>query len=354
MDTVQFHRSDLDSFDAYVPSAFADLSGMIRLDSNENPYGASPRALEALTNMRAWHLYPRQDELRSAIAGYVGVEPENVVLGNGADETIDLLLRATLEPDEFVIDCPPSFEMYRVYTRAHRGRLIEAPRRGDFSLDAEEVTLACARTHAKAIIVGSPNNPDGGSLPRDDLLRLLEMRALLVIDEAYAEFAGESTVSLLAHHENLVVLRSFSKWAGLAGLRVGYAVMSPSLAAAVDKLRSPYNVNAAGLVAARASLEDLENLIANVRAIVAERERMGPALAQLGFLQPVPSRANFLLCRVDGFDAHSVKDRLKRENILVRAYGQPRLRQHLRITIGTPAQNDELLRALREVQREAR
>jgi histidinol-phosphate aminotransferase len=346
MRAAQFHRSDLDSLPEYVPSPMDGLEGIIKLDSNENPYGPSPRALAALANMQLWQFYPRQEELREAVAAYVGTNPDNVVLSNGADESIDLLMRATLEPNEVVIDCPPSFEMYRVYTQAHRGRLVEVPRGDDFSLDADAVRLACADTHAKTIIIGSPNNPDGGTLPRAELLRFLELPALVVLDEAYAEFAGESAIGLVPHHGNLVVLRTFSKWAGLAGLRVGYAIMPTLLAAAVNKLRSPYNVNAAGLVAARASLDDLEYLMSNVRAIVAERERMLSALTQIEFLQPLPSRGNFVLCRVVGHPAHEVKNHLKRRGILVRAYTGPRLSEYLRFTIGTRAQNDQVLKTL--------
>jgi histidinol-phosphate aminotransferase len=260
------------------------------------------------------------------------------------------LMRAILEPDDPVIDCPPSFEMDRVYTQAHRGRLVEVPRGDDFVLDPDAVMLACAKSHAKTIIIGSPNNPDGGILPRADLMRFLEMPALVVLDEAYAEFAGETAVDLVPHHSNLVILRTFSKWAGLAGLRVGYAVMPSALAAAVNKLRSPYNVNAAGLVAARASLDDLDYLMGNVRAIVAERDRMLHTLAKIQFLLPLPSKANFILCRVIGLSAHEAKNHLRIHNILVRGYAGPRTIDYLRFTIGTKAQNDRVLAALEEIQ----
>jgi histidinol-phosphate aminotransferase len=349
MQTLQFHRSDLDGLPEYAPVPVRDFARTIKLDANENPYGPSPRALAALANMQAWHYYPRQDELRTALAKYVGTNPDGVVVSNGADESIDLVLRATLEPSDVVIDCPPSFEMYRISAHGHRGQVVEVPRRIDFSLDTDEVVRVARRVGAKVIIVASPNNPDGGILSRGALVRLLELPSLIVLDEAYAEFSGESAVGLIAQNDNLVILRTFSKWAGLAGLRVGYAVLSSTLARAINKLKGPYNVNAAGLIAARASLDDREHLMANVRAIVAERERMQLALARLEFLHPLPSRANFLLCRVVGRDADEVNQHLLKRRILVRAYTAAPLREYLRVSIGTREQDDLVLAALAEL-----
>ncbi len=349
MQAPKFHRSDLDDLPGYIPAPVQDLSRVVKLDANENPYGPSPRALAALAAMQAWHYYPRQDQLRVALASYLGSDPKGIILSNGADESIDLVLRATLEPNDVVIDCPPSFEMYRISAHVHRGRVVEVQRRADFTLDTEEVIRVSERLHAKVIIVASPNNPDGGLLSRDDLKRLLATRALIVLDEAYAEFAGESAVGLIPEHDNLVILRTFSKWAGLAGLRVGYTVLASALAAEIDILRSPYNVNMAGLIAACASLEDPAPLMANVGAIVAERERMRPALAGLGYLQPLPSRANFLLSHVVGYDPHEVKEYLLRRGILIRAFTTPRLREYVRVSIGTREQNEMLLAALAEL-----
>lgn len=351
MDSTRFHRSDLATIKEYVAPPQRDLSKVIKLDSNENPYGPSPKAVQALANFNSWQFYPSQEELRLELARFVGTKPENVVVSNGADESIDLVLRATLEPGEVVIDCPPSFEMYRVYTQAHRGRLVQAERRDDFSLDLDGVAAVCKSDTVKIIIVGSPNNPDGMFLSSPDLERLLGLGVLVVIDEAYSEFSGESNVRLVAGHENLVILRTFSKWAGLAGLRIGYSVMSANLAAAVNKLRSPYNVNAAGIVAALASLDDQEYLITNVRTIVAGRERMFRELGQIDYLRPVPGRGNFVLCRVLNFDTQMLKNNLLEKNILVRAYQDSRLKEYIRITIGTPQQNEQVLAALKELRR---
>ncbi len=346
---LRFHRADLERLPEYVPSARPELKQVVKLDMNENPYGPSPRAIKALASAQEWHYYPEQEELRAALAAYVCVPPENIVLGNGSDESIDLLLRATLEPGDTVIDCPPSFQMYGVTARANRATLVEIPRRNDFSLDLEKVIFTVRSTNAKVVLLASPNNPDGGLLPRADLEALLALPSLIVVDEAYAEFAGESAVDLTTHHDNLVILRTFSKWAGLAGLRIGYAIMPASLARAVLKLKGPYNVNAAALIAARASLDDLDYLSSRVAAIVAERERMSAELARFWFLQPFPSRANFVLCGLNGLRARELRAELFDRGILIRSYQAPPLKNHVRITIGTPEQNELVLKALRAI-----
>ncbi|MCI0475751.1 MAG: aminotransferase class I/II-fold pyridoxal phosphate-dependent enzyme, partial [Anaerolineales bacterium] len=183
-----------------------------------------------------------------------------------------------------------------------------------------------------------------------DVERLLALPAILVLDEAYAEFAEQSYATRVPTQPNLIVIRTFSKWAGLAGLRVGYCIAPRTIAAKLLQCKSPENVNAAGNVAARASLDDLAYLMANVRRIVAERERLSAALANLGWIQPLPSRANFILCRVIGRTGKEVRDALEARGILIRAFGAPRLREYIRIAIGTPKENDIVLKMLKEMK----
>ena len=172
---------------------------------------------------------------------------------------------------------------------------------------------------------------------------------MLVLDEAYAEFAGESYATRVPTQSNLIVLRTFSKWAGLASLRVGYCIAPKVVAAKILQCKAPENVNSAGNVAARASLDDLDYLLGNVRRIVAERERMSAELAKLGWIQPLPSRANFILSRVVGRTGKEVRDALEARGILISAFGSPRLREHIRIAIGKPEENDAVLRAMRDL-----
>jgi histidinol-phosphate aminotransferase len=202
---------------------------------------------------------------------------------------------------------------------------------------------------AKAVLVASPNNPTGNPLRRDELDALLATGLLVVVDEAYVEFAGESYASLVPQRENLVVLRTFSKWAALAGLRAGYGIMPPALASVLMRIKQPYTPNVAAEVAMLASLDDRERLMEGVRTIVQERERMRRGLETLEFAQVFPSEANFLLVRLPGAEGREVRDALARRGCFVRYFDTPRLRACVRISVGLPDQNDRAVEALREL-----
>ncbi len=317
-----------------------------KLDGNENPYGPSPRVLEALGNFENYHRYgdPKQRELRNAIGEYVGVGAEHVVAGAGSDELIDLLLRVTLAPGDAIIDCPPTFGMYGFSTRVAGGRVIETPRREDFSLDIE--AIAQAAPNAKLIFVASPNNPTGNPLTAEELEKLLATGLLVVVDEAYAEFSGSSVASQVPERENLVVLRTFSKWAGLAGLRAGYGILPTALADVLMHMKPPYSPNIAAEVAMLASLEDREALMERVREIVRERDRMAKSLSTLETLDIYPSDANFVLVRIHGGNGQKLRDDLAASGIFVRYFDTPRLQDYIRISVGTSGDTDRVVEAL--------
>lgn len=357
-DSDRLLRQDLLHFAPYTPAAvtIADMERVIKLDANENPFGPSPKALAALADTRVWNRYATQDELRPAIAEYVGVPEEHIVVGNGADEVIDLVERIFLQPGDCIVDCPPSFEMYGKYAAINGARVLEVPRRdpsptvgAGFSVDVDEIERAVAREHPKMVLIANPNNPDGSLMPPEQVERLLSLPAIIVLDEAYSEFSGSSLVERVPSQPNLVVLRTFSKWAGLAGLRIGYCVAPKAIADQVLRTKSPYNVNAAAIVAARASLEDAEYLRGNVRRILAERDRLLAVLARSDVLEPLPTSTNFILCRVRGRSARALRDDLAQRGILIRAFGTPRLRDFVRVSVGTPEQDDALLSALNEM-----
>jgi len=337
------------SLEAFSARLGIPVERLVKLDANENPYGPSPKALEALAKGANYHIYPDPDQrrLREALSSFTGQPASRIVVGNGADEIIDLLLRATLDPGDSVIDCPPTFGMYSIDTGVCAGRLVEVPRRADFSLDVDGIVAAATKTGAKLLFVASPNNPDGSRTPPEQIERLLALPLLLVVDEAYVEFAGQSLAHLSAHHENLVTLRTFSKWAGLAGLRVGYGIVHEALASFLWKIKQPYNLNVAAELAALASLDDREYLLANVARLLAERERLVAALAELPWLHAYPSQANFVLCRLRGRTAADLRETLARQGILVRYYHKPGLSDCVRISVGRPEQTDALLDALR-------
>jgi histidinol-phosphate aminotransferase len=323
---------------------------LIRLDANENPYGPSPGVVRALARYEGYGFYPDYRAVKGAVARHIGTEPGNVVLGNGGDEIIDLAVRLFVEPGQGVIICPPAFGMYAVCTKAHRGRVLSVPRHDDMTVDVEGIEALVASKGADAVpkllFVASPGNPDGQAIPLQTIQRLLRLPLAVVVDEAYVEFGGESAVPMLSAHPNLIVLRTFSKWAGMAGLRLGYAATQAPIALAMARLQPPYHVNAAAVVAALTTLDEMDQARSTVERIVAERDRLHAALADLPGAAPIPSQANFILCRLEGRSGQEVAEALAARGILVRCFSAPSLADALRITVGRPDQNDALLAAL--------
>lgn len=352
-------RADIAAMEAYTPTAslevFAEqlqrpVAQLIKLDANENPYGPSAAARAALASLDTVNIYPDPEArvLRSMLAGYTGVDASHILVGAGADELIELILQVFIEPGDAIINTPPTFGMYSFDAPLYFARVIDVERRADFSLDVEAIETAAYTADAKLLFLCSPNNPDGSLISPETVERLLDLPLVVVLDEAYIEFGGaESLARRAAASENLIVLRTFSKWAGLAGLRVGYGVFPAGLMAHLWKIKQPYNLNVAADAAARASLADLPALRANVERIIAQRRRLERELAAAPYLTPYPSHSNFVLCRVEGMDAFTLKQRLAQEfGILIRHYSTPRLRDHVRISAGTPEQIDALLAAL--------
>jgi histidinol-phosphate aminotransferase len=379
-DLICPHVYELEAYEAPDWQALAHRAGLptdrlVRLDANENPHGLTPKAVAALARFGGYGFYPDYRPLVAAIARYAGVPAECVVLGNGGDEIIDLAVRTFVAPGDEAIVCTPAFGMYAVSVAGHRGRVQTVPTHDDFSPDVAAIEALFAHAlgipehqlgpdtatpgitehqlgrgrSPKLLFLTSPGNPAGQSVPLDTVRRLLALPLAIVVDQAYLEFGGESATPLLDEYPNLVIARTFSKWAGLAGLRLGYALASPEVAAAMNRLRPPYNVNVAAAVAALAILDDPAEAQDTVARIVAERERLQAALADIPGIQPLPSQANFVLCRLDGRSGRETAAALAGRGILVRSFADPRLATAIRITIGRPEQNDALLAALRTV-----
>lgn len=354
----------IEELEEYAPETMEEMAQrlglpvgqLIKLDANENPYGPTRRTMALLNGFSEFHRYPDavSRRLREAIGEYLDVDPDRVVVGNGSDELIDLIMRL-FRPSPLgggiaqVIDCPPSFSMYAFYGISHDLRVRRVPRRDGFRLDLRAIEAMCARDpHPRLLFLASPNNPDGQLLTDAEFERLIELPVVMVLDEAYVEFANASRVSLTATYDNLIVLRTFSKWAGLAGLRVGYGVFPEALMPALWKLKSPYNVNVLAQAAALSTLEDLEEAQATVARIVAEREKLAAKLREFSFLRVIDSQANFLLCRVRGVSINTVRRAVEKRGIILRYYGGD-MQDYVRITVGTAMQNESLLVALRSV-----
>ncbi|MCS7062114.1 MAG: histidinol-phosphate transaminase [Anaerolineae bacterium] len=346
-----------------------DPSQIVKLDANENLYGPSPRALQAIAQCGAFHIYPDPDQtaLREAISAYINVPAAQVLCGAGADEVIDLLTRAFVQPGDVVIDLPPTFGMYRFESDVVNARYIAVPRRPDFSVDVDAVCAAVmdmqsAGQTPKLLFLSNPNNPDGSLIDEDDLRRLLELPLVVVLDEAYIDFSGRpSCAAWVCEWDNLVVLRTFSKLAGLAGLRVGYGVFPLQIIRHLWKIKQPYTPNVAASVAAIAALSDPDYLRDTVQRIVAERERLKGALKEVGWLHVYPSHTNFVLCRVDRTRAPDtllrssepigkvLKQALQDRGVLVRYFDKDGLRDCVRVSVGKPEHTEALLNALRDI-----
>jgi len=332
---------------------------LTKMDANENPYGVSPKTRKALAELSYPHIYPDPESraLRQALSDFTGVPVPYLMAGSGADELLDLILRAYLEPGEKVAICPPTFGMYSFDTLVNTGQVVEIPRNADFSLDLPALLQTVKTEQPKVLFVTRPNNPDGGMPSAEEMQALLDLPLLVVVDEAYIEFTtdggrlGES-LSLIREVEkrsNLVVLRTFSKWAGLAGLRVGYGAFPQWLITALWKIKQPYNVNVAGTQAALASLADLDWLAGNAALLREERTRLFNALQGISYLSPFPSETNFILCRVSGRSAAELKNSLAQKGVLVRYYTSKGLSDCIRVSVGRPQDTDRLIKALEDL-----
>jgi histidinol-phosphate aminotransferase len=364
MDTAQVAaliRPEILKMDPYTPIVpFEVLSArlglpaeqIIKVDANENPYGPSPRVAEALARYPYYHIYPDPNHtiLRQALESYVGVGREHLMLGTGSDELLDVVVRLFVQPGDGIVNCPPTFGMYPFLGGVAGAKILSVPRGERFAVDtaAVEALFGGRDPPPKLIFVASPNNPDGSVLSTTDLQRLLTLPAIVVVDQAYVEFGGEDFGPLVPHYANLIVMRTFSKWAGLAGLRVGYGIFPVDVIGHLFRIKQPYNVNAAAQAAVLASLDDLATLRERVGTLIAERERLYRGLQAIDYLNPYPSQSNFVLNRVQGRDAADLKMALERRGILVRYYQSQGLQDCIRISVGTPQQNTRVLAALQE------
>jgi len=328
------------------------LADVVRLSANENPLGPSSRVVEAIRReAERVHLYPDggSSALRDALGHRLGVSPAQIVVGNGADELIGLVALAAFDPGDEVVVPTPSFEPYGTSVALAGGRVVPSPLAG-YETDLDDVRRRVT-DRTKAVMLCSPHNPATTIIRRESLVRLLEALGedppLVVLDEAYRDFCDDPDypdgVSLLARFPRLLVLRTFSKIAALAGLRVGYAVGALQSVDRLNRVRAPFNVNRLGQVAALASLDDPEHRERTRRLVLQERAFLSLELARRGFTFP-PSQANFFLVKVPG--ATAVRERLLRTGLVVRDGAAVGFPDHLRISIGTREANERLLRGL--------
>jgi histidinol-phosphate aminotransferase len=343
-----FFRPNIAALQGYTPGEQPQHDGYIKLNTNENPYGPSPRVIAALKKAlnSSLRLYPEplSDSLRAVAASVYGVGPENIIVGNGSDELLAILMHSFIGPGDRVAFPSPTYSLYETLIAIQGGIKTQAEYPEEFSLPQ---TLA--GQNASLTFLCNPNSPSGTlvSLPEISWLARA-VSGILVVDEAYVDFAdgeGASALPLIRQLPNLVVLRSFSKSFSLAGMRIGLAFATGEIIAGMMKVKDSYNVNRLSLVAATAALQDLDWMARNVRRIQRSRRKLSAGAKKLGF-RVLPSHANFVLIRRPGENLKPVYEGLKRKKILVRHFDVPELRDSLRITVGTPREVAALLDAL--------
>lgn len=326
----------------------------IKVNQNENPYEI-PRDLKGdilLTFMeKSWSRYPPfvPDELHGALGVHYGFPGSWILAGNGSNELLQAIFATTIEPGDKVVGFAPTFSLYALLTRLGGGDFVTIDTPSPFRVDVEQLAALAVKERAKVTLACSPNNPTGFQLAREEVLHLVRAApGLVVVDEAYVEFASHSVTDMVGSHENLVVLRTFSKALSMAGLRVGCAIAHPAVLTQITKGKLPYNINTFSVTAVTMALRRHDLFAGAIRQILHDRERLHSALSAMGRLRVIPSQANFLLVHFAGGARAAYLELLKR-GILVRdVSSNVNLADHLRLSVGTTAEVDRMIAALKE------
>jgi histidinol-phosphate aminotransferase len=336
----------------YVPGEQPRLANLVKLNTNENPYGPSPRALAAIraATDESLKLYPdpNAEQLKRAIGKYHGVGAQNVFVGNGSDEVLAHIFLGLLKQARPILFPDISYSFYPVYCALYQVAFETIPLADDFSIQVDGYIKPNG-----GIIFPNPNAPTGCLVPLTDIERLLQANteSVVVIDEAYVDFGGESAIPLTARYPNLLVVQTLSKSRSLAGLRVGFAVGHADLIEALERVKNSFNsypLDRLAIAGAVAAYEDREYFEKTCKAVIATREKLIGELKALGF-EVLPSKANFIFARHPQHDAEKSALALRQRSIIVRHFKLPRIEQFLRITVGTDEQCVALIAALREI-----
>jgi len=342
MSESSYFRACIDRMEGYVPGAQPAGTVYAKLNANENPYPPSPKVLAGLAEAAngLLRLYPdaMATPLRQKIAEYHGISPERVLVGNGSDDLLTMILRSFVDEGQVVAAPRPTYPLYEVLVNIQNGtmRWVDFP--DDFSLPP-----GLAVPGARVTFLANPNSPSGTWIDPDAIDAFAaRIEGILVVDEAYVDFADGHCLGLLDRRPNVILLRSFSKSFSLCGVRVGYGLASESIVEGLTKVKDSYNVNRFAVAAGIAALDDVAAMRANAAILRAERARLAEGLERLGF-SVLPSHANFVAAVCTDPSAPEVAEALAREGILIRTFGDPRLADWVRISLGTPEQNTRVL-----------
>jgi histidinol-phosphate aminotransferase len=343
-----YFRENIEKMQGYEPGLQPAQRNIIKLNTNENPYPPSPEVMKVLSEIKAEQLRrypdPMGNMFRQAAGEVIGVPPEYIICCNGADELLNMAVRAFCDESRPLAYPVPTYSLYPVLAALQNCKTIEVPFDGEFNLPT-----GLTKTEAALTIVCNPNAPTGSFVNVGEMASLAdEIKGVLLIDEAYVDFAEENCAGLVKNFNNVIILRSMSKGYSLAGIRFGYAIAQPGLIAGLMKIKDSYNVDAVAIAVATAAIKDLKHFKKSVEKIKKDREILTAQLRVLGF-EVAASSANFVLARCGKLQASEIYEKLVQRNIYVRYFNLPGLADKLRITVGTNEQNDKLVLALREI-----
>jgi len=345
---MSYFRENIERAEGYTPGFQPSGDKVVKLNTNENPYPPSPKVLDALGQITVEQLRrypdPAGSRFRWAASEVLGVPADYIMCCNGGDDLLTIAVRAFCDERRAVAYPVPSYSLYPVLANLQNCPTREIEFDDKFNLPAK-----LAETNAALTIVCNPNAPTGTFISPNELASLAEKLAgVLLIDEAYVDFAEENCIGLVKKLDNVIILRSMSKGYGLAGIRFGYAIAQPSIITGLMKVKDSYNVDTLSIIAAAAAIKDQQYFRQTIEKIKTERRRLAQQLQQSGLVVP-DSQANFLLAKCNNCQAKEVYEKLVQRNIYVRYFPYPRLEDKLRITVGTAQQNDKLVAALKQI-----
>ncbi|MBS7625481.1 histidinol-phosphate transaminase [Candidatus Bathyarchaeota archaeon] len=328
---------------------------IVNLGSNENPYMLPEDIIEKIAGeLHKVNRYPNPSymDLKEAISDYIGLPPNHITVGNGSSDLIDMICKATLNPLDKIVIPLPTYTLYMLTSMFWEAEIKYLETEGE-GFDVRASSLEPHMKNAKLVFLGSPNNPTGRSIDRKELEEMLKFESpLIIVDEAYAEFSGKTAIELVKNSENLIVLRSMSKYFCLAGLRIGYAVSNPKIIEGLEKVRLPFNVNRLAQTAAVQALKSLKHFRAIGEEINREREDLSRELKTIGF-EPIPSDSNFLMVKLpEGQDSEIFTHRLASKGVIIRSLKNlPGLTsgEYVRVTVGRRGENKKFLEVCREI-----
>lgn len=352
---MNYVRPNIAQMHGYVPGEQPKVAGLIKLNTNENPYPPSPAVVaalrEALDDRLRLYPDPSATGLREKLAARYGVEAGNIIVGNGCDDILNLCVRAFCGEGEKLAYFWPSYSLYPVLADIQGSRRVELPLTEDFQIEAHPALLH-QLAGVKLLFITQPNAPSGVWLPRVELQRVIEeTTGVVVIDEAYVDFAADNCLDFAREYDNVIVARTFSKSFALAGLRIGWATGAPELIAALNKVKDSYNVNRLSQLAAAAALDDRAHFDDALRKIKATRERISHHLHALGFFVH-QSQTNFIFAKPPApLTARQWFEQLRARNILIRWWDADRIRDFARVSIGADAEMEKFMEVTRETVR---